>query len=125
MYYSEMNDNQRRVFIDTIQLYDAFRDAFYKNRPYRGGMHWKKAKCREYLFSSHDRYGYGKSLGPGTPETEKILADFRQKKQQAKNRLSALQDRRNLYWLISSPKFEEIVIGDDGMSAAVVFTVTP
>jgi len=93
MFYSEMNDNQRRVFIDTAQLYDAFRDALHKNRSYKGGMHWKTAKGREYLFKSHDRYGYGKSLGPRSPETEKILADFRQAKQQAKKHLSALQDR--------------------------------
>ena len=95
MYYSDMNDNQRRIFIDTVQLYDAFRAALHKNRSYKGGMHWKKAKGREYLFRSHDRYGYGKSLGPRSPETEKILADFRQAKQQAKNHLSALKDRLN------------------------------
>jgi hypothetical protein len=93
MFYREMNDNQRRVFIDTVQLYEAFVVALQKNRSYKGGMHWKKAKGREYLFRSHDRYGYGKSLGPRSPETEKILADFRLAKQQAKNRLSSLQDR--------------------------------
>jgi hypothetical protein len=95
MIYREMTDNQRRVFIDTVQLYDAFTATLHKNRSYKGGMHWKKAKGREYLFRSHDRYGYGKSLGPRSPETEKILADFRQAKQQAKNHLSALQDRLN------------------------------
>lgn len=93
MYYSEMNDNQRRIFIDTVQLYDAFGAALKKDRSYKGGMHWKKAKSRDYLFRSHDRYGYGKSLGLRSPETEKILDDFRLAKQQAKNRLSALQDR--------------------------------
>jgi hypothetical protein len=93
MIYREMTDSQRRVFIDTVQLYDAYRAAFQKNRSYKGGMHWKKAKSREYLFRSHDRYGYGKSLGPRSPETEKILADFRLAKQKAKNRLSSLQDR--------------------------------
>ena len=36
-------------------------------------MHWKKSKSREYLFRSRDRFGYGKSLGPRSPETEKIL----------------------------------------------------
>lgn len=93
MFYREMNDNQRRVFIDTVQLYEAFAGTLHKNRSYKGGMHWKKAKGREYLFRSHDRYGYGKSLGPRSPKTEKILADFRLAKQQAKNRLSSLQDR--------------------------------
>lgn len=92
MFYREMNDNQRRVFIDTVQLYDAY-STLQKNRSCKGGMHWKKAKGREYLFRSHDRYGYGKSLGLRSPQTEKILADFRTAKQQVKNRLSALQDR--------------------------------
>ncbi|MEA3231467.1 MAG: hypothetical protein U9Q05_06920 [Thermodesulfobacteriota bacterium] len=60
----EMNDDQRRVYIDTAQLHEAYMDAFVKSRTYRGGMHWKKAKGKEYLFRSLDRYGYGKSLGP-------------------------------------------------------------
>jgi len=93
MLYREMNDNQRRVFIDTVQLYEALGAALQKNRSCKGGMHWKKAKGREYLFRSLDRYGYGKSLGPRSQETEKILADFRRAKQQAKSRLSALKDR--------------------------------
>jgi hypothetical protein len=93
MFYRAMNDNQRRVFIDTIQLYEALGSALQKHRSYKGGMHWKKAKGRDYLFRSLDRYGYGKSLGPRSEETEKILADFRLAKQQAKSRLSDLQDR--------------------------------
>jgi len=56
-------------------------------------MHWKKAKGREYLFRSRDRYGYGKSLGPRSPETEKILKEFRKNKQQLKERLESLKDR--------------------------------
>jgi hypothetical protein len=93
MIFKEMTDNQRRVFIDTIQLYEAFLSAFNKNRSYRGGMHWKKSKGREYLFRSRDRFGYGKSLGPRSPETEKILVQFQQGKQREKERLSALQDQ--------------------------------
>ena len=42
MIFKEMTDNQRRVFIDTIQLHEAFVAVFNKNRSYRGGMHWKK-----------------------------------------------------------------------------------
>jgi len=93
MIFREMTDSQRRVFIDTIQLHEAFITAFNKNRSYRGGMHWKKSKGREYLFRSQDRFGYGKSLGLRSPETEKILAQFQQGKQREKERLSALKDR--------------------------------
>lgn len=62
MIFKEMTDNQRRVFIDTIQLHEAFVAVFNKNRSYRGGMHWKKSKGHEYLFRSRDRFGYGKNF---------------------------------------------------------------
>jgi hypothetical protein len=93
MVFKEMSDNQRRVYIDTAQLYEAYLFAYHKGWAYRGGMHWKKAKGREYLFRSRDRYGYGKSLGPRSPETEKILKEFRKNKQQLKERLESLKDR--------------------------------
>jgi hypothetical protein len=93
MVFQELSDNQRRVYIDTAQLYEAYLSAYRKGRSYRGGMHWKKAKGREYLFRSRDRYGYGKSLGPRSPETEKILKEFRKNKQNAKERLENLKDR--------------------------------
>ncbi|MGD9238903.1 MAG: nucleotidyltransferase domain-containing protein [Desulfobacterales bacterium] len=93
--FKEMNDNQRRVYLDAVQLYEAFISAFQKSRSYRGGMHWKKAKGRQYLFKTRDRYGYGKSLGPRSIETEKILADFRTAKKEAKDRLATLKKRLN------------------------------
>jgi len=89
----EMNDDQRRVYIDTAQLHEAYMDAFVKSRAYRGGMHWKKAKGKEYLFRSLDRYGYGKSLGPRSKETESIYAEFHGKKKQVVYGLNLLKDR--------------------------------
>jgi hypothetical protein len=93
MAFNELSDNQRRIFIDTAQLYEAFMTAYHKSRTYRGGMHWKKAKGREYLFRSRDRYGYGKSLGLRSPKTENILKEFRKNKQQVKERLQGLKNR--------------------------------
>jgi hypothetical protein len=89
----EQSDSQRRVYIDTSQVYEAYLTAFNKHISYKGGMHWKKAKGREYLFRTRDRYGYGKSLGPRSPETEKIIAEFRRGKHQAKERLTSLRSR--------------------------------
>jgi hypothetical protein len=91
--FQEMSDNQRRVYLDAVQLYEAFISAFQKSQSYRGGMHWKKAKGRQYLFKTRDRYGYGESLGPRSAETEKILADFQKAKKEAKNRLARLKNR--------------------------------
>ena len=86
----EMNEDQRRIFIDTAQLHEAFMDAFARSRAYRGGMHWKKSKGKEYLFRSLDRSGHGKSLGPRSEETESIHAEFHQNKQQVLDRLNHL-----------------------------------
>lgn len=93
LFFKKMTDNQRRVFIDTVQLYEAFLDAHKKFLSYAGGMHWKKSKGREYLFRSRDRYGYGKSLGVRSAETEKILEDFRKAKKSFKERMSVLKER--------------------------------
>jgi hypothetical protein len=89
----EMDEDQRRIFIDTAQLHEAFMGAYIKTRAYRGGMHWKKAKGREYLFRSLDRYGHGKSLGPRSPETEAIYSEFHDNKKHVFARLKDLKER--------------------------------
>ncbi|MET0962822.1 MAG: hypothetical protein ABWY05_08380 [Noviherbaspirillum sp.] len=56
---------------------------------YRGGMYWQQSKghaypCREY---SKDQR---RSMGPRTPETEKIHAEFKSGKAAAEHRLKSL-----------------------------------
>jgi hypothetical protein len=89
----EMSDDQRRIYVDAAQLHEAYMDAFAKSRAYRGGMHWKKVKGKEYLFRSLDRYGYGKSLGPRSKETESIYDEFHNKKRQVQARLKQLKEK--------------------------------
>jgi hypothetical protein len=91
----EMSANQRRIFIDTAQLYEAYIVTFRESRAYRGGMHWKKSKGRQYLFRQMDRLGYGKSLGPRTRETEKIYTDFKLAKQKVQEQLASYKERLN------------------------------
>lgn len=93
MILKEYTDNQSKYFIDTIQIYDAYRDAFEKNKAYRGGMHWKKSKNKEYLFRTKDRYGNGNSLGPRSEKTEKILNKFQKNKKHISLHLKSLKDR--------------------------------
>lgn len=93
MVFQEWTNSQRRVYLDTAQVYEAFTDAYRKSRSFRRGMHWKKSKGREYLFRTLDRNGYGKSLGPHSPETEQILERFQQNKQAIKERLAAVKTR--------------------------------
>ncbi len=92
MNFIEMTDIQRKIFIDASQLHEAFIDAYYKNAAYRGGMHWKKAKGKAYLFRSLDRFGNGKSLGLRSDETEKIYNGFHKKKNRLKSKLRTLRN---------------------------------
>jgi len=71
---------QSKTHINATQLYESFRDAQKKAQSYRGGMTWKKAKGKKYLFRLRDRFGNGKSLGPRTPETEAIYEAFHRNK---------------------------------------------
>ncbi|MCF8052667.1 MAG: nucleotidyltransferase domain-containing protein [Desulfobacterales bacterium] len=89
----EMTDEQRRIYLDTAQLHEAYMDAFFKSRSYRGGMHWKKAKGKKYLFRSLDRHGYGKSLGPSSQETEAIYDNFHKQKKQVLTKLHQLKEK--------------------------------
>jgi hypothetical protein len=89
----EINDDQRRIYIDTAQLHEAYMDAFTKSRAYRGGMHWKKVKGRQYLFRSLDRYGNGKSLGPRSNKTESTYHEFHNNKKKVHTRLKRLKEK--------------------------------
>ena len=93
MPFIEWTDNQRRVFIATVQTYEALAAAQRDARAYRGGMHWKRAGGRQYLFRSLDRRGNGKSLGPRSSETEQVLADFQRRKASITDRLTGLRQQ--------------------------------
>ncbi len=89
----ELTADQRRIFVDISQLYEAYEDAFRKNESFAGSMRWKKSKGREYLFKQLDRRGNGKGLGLRSEETEAILGDFKKGKAKAKERLASVKKR--------------------------------
>jgi hypothetical protein len=91
--FYEMTGDQRRIFLDSTQLHHAYLQAAAKSRGYRGGMHWKKAKGRDYLFRSRDRFGYGKSLGPRSQKTELIYREFHENKAHFQQKLRELRGR--------------------------------
>ena len=93
MVFQEWTENQRRVFIDTAQVYEALVAVLRDGQAYRGGMHWKKSGGREYLFRSVDRHGNGKSLGPRSPENERIMVEFHRRKAEIAGRSNGLRER--------------------------------
>ncbi|MBI2311035.1 MAG: nucleotidyltransferase domain-containing protein [Betaproteobacteria bacterium] len=91
MNYIELSANKRRMLVDSIQLFDAYRDARARLRALAGGMYWKKTGGTEYLIKLRGREGHGKSLGPRSPATEKIHDDFHAQKTRASDREKALR----------------------------------
>jgi hypothetical protein len=92
-HFHEMTGDQRRIYLDATQLHHAYLEVAAKSRTYRGGMHWKKVKGKDYLFRSRDRFGYGKSLGPRSSETESIYREFHENKKNFQQNLRELRGR--------------------------------
>lgn len=89
----ELSSEQLRTVLDAQQLFEAWAEAFERARNFRGGMHWKTAAGRQYLFRTRDRRGYGSSLGPRNSDTERTLEHFRRNKTEAKGREAGLRRR--------------------------------
>lgn len=91
--YRELSTGQLRTIVDTRQLFEAWTESLEQVRRLRGGMHWKTVAGKQYLFRTRGRQGYGKSLGPRTPETERIFDHFKQRKAEAEERERSLRHR--------------------------------
>ena len=91
MRFSELSPNQLRVAIDARQTYEAYRDAHRHALQYAGGLTWKSVNRTEYLIKVINRTGGNKSLGPRSPETERIHAEFIGGKARAKEREAGLE----------------------------------
>jgi hypothetical protein len=76
MDYPELTLDQRRHLIDVQQRFEAWRTA---DRMFResnkGAMAWKRVGAKEYLYRIVDRR-IQKSLGPRSPETERLKQDY-------------------------------------------------
>jgi len=84
--FREFRENQRQTMEQTVQTYRAYLDTLEASRLLAGSMHWKKIKGREYLYRYRDRYGHGHSLGPRSPDTERRLAEFQDRRRELASR---------------------------------------
>ena len=83
-FFREFQVNQQRTLHRAVEAYQAYLEAVEAGRPLKGGMHWKKVKGREYLYKYRDRSGHGSSLGPRSPHTEGLWAEYgRQRREMA------------------------------------------
>jgi hypothetical protein len=74
--FREFQVNQQRTLHRAVEAYQAYIEAVEAGRPLKGGMHWKKIKGRDYLYKYRDRSGHGSSLGPRSPHTEGLWAEY-------------------------------------------------
>lgn len=86
----ELTDQQRLFLIESEQILTAWREAYRHKQAHRYGMKWVRSGGRDYLIRLRDARGNGKSLGPRSPETERIHVAFVANKQRADERFAAL-----------------------------------
>lgn len=77
--YAELSNAQAKAVVDSEQAFSALRDARRQAASVRGGMHWKTVAGREYLYRVTSNRT-SRSLGPRSPETEKVLAEFTERR---------------------------------------------
>lgn len=94
---TELNDNQRRMLIDSRQLWTSWTEADRRRDSHLGGMSWKEVGGHLYLVKTFTDPVSGvkkmTSIGRRSADTEQILADFRRNKTEAKERVESLKRR--------------------------------
>jgi len=88
MDWREIGSEERRIAINAIQAYEACLELLHKSEELAGGMVWRKIAGGEYLIRVLDGYGHVRSLGPRSPETEKLYSDFIKQKSAVKSALA-------------------------------------
>lgn len=88
-------DEQARAAINLEQHYDTWMAAERELRQLPYGLRWAERSGSFYLYRSLDRHGNAKSLGPKSPETEKIYADYVSQKSALNDRIQQSKERLN------------------------------
>ncbi len=90
---TDFSVEQSRYHVETVQQYEAWRDASDQMRSLVGTMSWKEVRERQYLVRSIGRGNRQTSLGPRSPRTEAIFEKFWADKNAAVMRLRAVEAR--------------------------------
>lgn len=99
MDYIPLPDNAARQAIDSTTVFNEFVRVQAQARPYAGGMYWKRQQGYQYLVKTLPD-NRQERIGPRSPETERIYAEFTTRKSEVEARLkslrSALKDAERL-----------------------------
>lgn len=83
-------DNAARQLLDSITVFDAWRQARAQARPYAGGMYWKRQGDYEYLVKTQPD-GRQRRVGPRSSDTERVFEEFKSRKRELEDRLRSLR----------------------------------
>ena len=94
--FREMSNEQRRQFVDVGQTFTAWREASKQfghsyEGSYRAGMRWVKRNGADYLLRKYRKTE--RSLGPRSPETEKIQEKYMRERSRIRRRLTQTKAR--------------------------------
>lgn len=96
MSYLAFQAEQSRVAINATQLFEALEHHRAQERHTQGSMHWKRINGKEYLYRGYTG-GKNRSLGPRSPETERIKQSFDDSKANYQTRETALKEQLQLH----------------------------
>lgn len=88
----ELDSEQRKIYLNSCQVYQAFMDELKLSYQFQGGMRWKKTGNQDYLFKTRGSSGLGKSMGRRSPDTEKIFDEFHKAKIKNNERMQSLKE---------------------------------
>ena len=95
MNYRELTNEQRRQWLDLMQVDEEYRaEKQDSDHRFRGSMRWLNRRGTEYLHVKKGRTE--KSMGPRGQETEKIYNSFFEGRDRSTGRLSSLHKRLEL-----------------------------
>lgn len=85
-----LGDEQLRAAINLADAYEAWLPLTRAEPAYADRLQWKTVAGRQYLYRIRDRQGNGTSMGPRSPENEKIYDEYQSAKTDLRDRVARL-----------------------------------
>lgn len=95
MHWHELNDLQKRQYIDAESVFMALRDAEKAAQAVRGSMIWRTVNDKPYLIRTNADNSQ-KSLGPRSTDTEAVYDKFMARKKISGERITGLRQALQL-----------------------------
>lgn len=92
MEFTQLDEDQRRQYIDAEHVFKALTTAEREASAYRGSMIWREIKGYRYLIKTSPK-ARQKSLGRESPELRQVFEQFTKRKAQLEARARDLRDQ--------------------------------